>query len=101
MKSKNIPYEQRKSTIISTYTNINIQNSTNDIRIKLISHTIKIWERVILNQLRLRHGTHIIENQFDFMPRRFAIEASDLLITKIDEEILEKSKRFTYCFYHF
>ena len=55
----------------------------------------------MLNQLRLRHGTHIIENQFDFMPRRFAIEASDLLITKIDEEILEKSKRFTYCFYHF
>ena len=40
-----------------------------------------------MNILRLRHGTHIAENQFDFMPKGSTIEANDLLITKIDEDI--------------
>ena len=40
-----------------------------------------------MNKLRLRHGTHIAKNQFDFMPRRSTIKANDLLITKIDEDI--------------
>ena len=30
-----------------------------------MSHTMKIWERVI--ELRLRQETHVIENQFGFM----------------------------------
>lgn len=45
--------------------------------IKLLSHTMKLWERVI--ERRLRRETRVSENQFGFMPGRSSIEAIHLL----------------------
>jgi len=43
----------------------------------LLSHMMKLWERVI--ERRLRKDVSISENQFGFMPRRSTIEAIYLL----------------------
>ncbi|GKB64330.1 retrovirus-related pol polyprotein LINE-1 [Tanacetum coccineum] len=45
--------------------------------IKLLSHTMKLWERVI--ERRLRRETKVSENQFCSMPRRSMTEAIHLL----------------------
>ena len=45
--------------------------------IKLMCHTMKLWERVI--EQRLRHEITISENQFGFMPERSTMEAIYLL----------------------
>nr|GEU95585.1 hypothetical protein [Tanacetum cinerariifolium] len=45
--------------------------------IKLISHTMKLYERVI--ERRLRKKTSVFENQFGFMPGRSSIEAIHLI----------------------
>ena len=42
-----------------------------------MSHTMKLWERVI--ERRLRRTTNVSKNQFGFMPRRSTMEAIFLL----------------------
>jgi hypothetical protein len=42
-----------------------------------MSHTMKLWERIIKH--RLRDVTNVIENQFDFMPRRSTMETIFLI----------------------
>ena len=54
-----------------------IQDYLNYRGINLMSHTMKLWERVIKH--RLRHHAMIVENQFGFMPGRSIIEAIHLL----------------------
>ena len=54
-----------------------IQSYTNYRGIKLMCHTMKLWERVI--EQRLRRETTISDNQFDFMPGRSTMEAIYLL----------------------
>ena len=59
------------------YKNIrDIQSCTNR-GIKLMCHTMKLWERVIKHMLR--HETTISYNQFGFMPKRSTMEAIYLL----------------------
>ena len=54
---------------MSLYKNkCDIQDCSNYRRIKLISHTIKFWERII--EHHLRHHVKIVENQFGFMSGR-------------------------------
>ncbi|KAH1202758.1 Craniofacial development protein 2 [Glycine max] len=60
MRSKRMPEEWRRST-----------------GVKLMSHTMKLWERVI--ERRLRKETQVTENQFGFMPGRSTMEAIYLL----------------------
>ena len=52
-----------------------------------MSHTIKLWERVI--EQRLRGTTQISTNQFGFMPRRSTIEAI-FLIRQVMERFEEQ-----------
>jgi len=42
-----------------------------------MSHTMKLWEKVI--ERRLRKETHVTDNQFGFMPERLTMEAIYLL----------------------
>ncbi|KAG5594303.1 hypothetical protein H5410_035535 [Solanum commersonii] len=49
-----------------------IQNCNNYRGIKLLSHTMKIWERVV--EMRVRKGVSISENQFGFMPGLILID---------------------------
>ncbi|KAL5183942.1 LINE-1 retrotransposable element ORF2 protein [Glycine soja] len=78
MRSKRMPEEWRRSTLVPIYKNKgDIQNCANYRGIKLMSHTMKLWERVI--EQRLRKETQVTENQFGFMPGRSTMEAIYLL----------------------
>jgi hypothetical protein len=73
-----MPDEWRRSTLVPIFKNKrDIQSCTNYRGIKLMSHTIKLWERVI--EHHLRGMTHITTNQFGFMPGRSTIEAIFLI----------------------
>ena len=61
-----------------------VQSCTNYRGIKLMSHTMKLWERVI--EHRLRRVTSVTQNQFGFMPGRSTMEAI-FFNTTIDGEI--------------
>lgn len=53
MRSKHISDEWRRNTLVSIYKNKeDIQNYPNYREIKLMSHTMKLWERVIGQRLR-------------------------------------------------
>ncbi|KAH1210522.1 LINE-1 retrotransposable element ORF2 protein [Glycine max] len=78
MRSKRMSEEWRRSTLVPIYKNKgDIQNCANYRGIKLMSHTMKLWERVI--EQRLRKETQVTENQFGFMPGRSTMEAIYLL----------------------
>ena len=50
----------------------NVQSCSNYRGIKLISHTMKLWERVV--EARLRREVTISEQQYGFMPRKSATD---------------------------
>lgn len=56
--------------------------------IKLMSHMMKLWERVV--KQRLRQGTSILENQFGFMPGRSTTEAIYLMRKMMERYRSEK-----------
>jgi hypothetical protein len=66
-----------------------VHSCTNYRGIKLISHTMKLWERII--QHRLRGVTNVTENQFGFMPGRSTMEAI-FLIRQLMERYKEQKK---------
>ena len=58
LDDKNMPEEQRKSTLIPIFINKgDVQNCSGYRGIKLMSHTMKIWERV--KQRRPREEVNI------------------------------------------
>lgn len=60
LRTKKIPDEWRKNIMVPIYKNKgDIQNCTNYHGIKLMSHTMKLWERVI--EHRLRRETRVFE----------------------------------------
>ena len=76
--TEKIPNQWRKSTLVPLYKNKgDIKNYSNYRGIKLMYHTMKLWERVI--EHRLRQNVTISENQFGFTPRRSTTEAIHLL----------------------
>ena len=61
--------EWRRSAVVPIYKKKgDIQNCTNYCGIKLVSHTMKLWERIV--EQRLKQKTKISENQIGFMLRR-------------------------------
>ena len=73
-----MPQEWRHSVIIPLYKNKgDAQNCNNYRGVKLLSHTMKLWERVIEGSLRAT--VEISDNQFGFRPARSTIEAIHLL----------------------
>ena len=77
-KTAKMPQEWRYSTIIPLYKNKgDAQNCNNYRGIKLLTHTMKLWERVI--EGRLRAIVEISENQFGFRPGRSTMEAIHLV----------------------
>jgi Reverse transcriptase (RNA-dependent DNA polymerase) len=70
--------EWRRSILVPIFKNKgDIQSFTNYRGIKLMSHTMNLWERVI--EHRLRNLITVSKNQFSFMPRRSTIEAIFLI----------------------
>jgi hypothetical protein len=77
-RSNKMPDEWRRSILVPIFKNKgDIQSCTNYRGIKLMSHTMKFWERVI--EHRLRKLTTVSKNQFGFMPERSTMEAIFLI----------------------
>jgi len=77
-RTAKMPEEWRSSTVIPLYKNKGDIQDCNSFRgINLLSHTMKLWKRVI--ERRLRKDVSISENQFGFMLSRSTIEAIYLL----------------------
>ena len=90
LRSKKMPEEWRKSTLVPLFKNKgDIQNCSNYRGIKLMSHTMKLWERVI--ERRLRCETTVTQNQFGFMPGRSTMEAI-FLLRRLMERYRENKK---------
>ena len=86
-RSNKMPDEWR-SILVPIYKNKeDIQSCTNFRGIKLMSHTMKLWERVI--EHRLRAITQVSMNQFGFMPERSTMEVI-FLIRQVIERYREK-----------
>ena len=85
-----IPEEWRRSTLIPVYKNKGDTQACGNYRgIKLLSHTIKLWERVI--EKRIRQEVLIREHEFGFMPGRSTTEAIHVL-RRLMEKYREENK---------
>ena len=92
-RSNKMPDEWR-SILVPIYKNKgDIQSCTNYRGIKLMSHTMKLWERVI--EHRLRAITWVSMNQFGFMPGRSTMEAI-FLIRQVMKRYREKDLRMVF-----
>uniref|UniRef100_A0A453CPX0 Reverse transcriptase domain-containing protein n=1 Tax=Aegilops tauschii subsp. strangulata TaxID=200361 RepID=A0A453CPX0_AEGTS len=77
-RANKMPEEWRRSILVPIYRGI-----------KLMSHTMKLWERVI--EHRLRRMTSVTKNQFGFMPGRSTMEAI-FLVRQLMERYREQKK---------
>ena len=81
-----IPTEWRESFLVPIYKEKgDIQDCPNYRGIKLMSHTMKLWERIM--DLRIREETSIGEEQFGFMPGKGTTDAVFIL-----RQIMEKHR---------
>ncbi|KAK3571553.1 hypothetical protein QTP86_013185 [Hemibagrus guttatus] len=74
LESEKMPEEWRRSVLVPIFKNKGDVQSCSSYRgIKLMSHTIKLWERVV--EARLRKVVEICEQQYGFMPRKSTTDA--------------------------
>jgi hypothetical protein len=84
MIQETMPNSWRNSTLVPIYKNKgDIQECGNYRAIKLLPHTMKLWERVV--DKRIRQETDISENQFGFMPGRSTTDAIFALRTLVEK----------------
>ncbi|KAK3542928.1 hypothetical protein QTP70_007300 [Hemibagrus guttatus] len=74
LESERMPEEWRRSVLVPIFRNKgDVQSCSNYRGIKLMSHTMKLWERVV--EARLRKVVEICEQQYGFMPRKSTTDA--------------------------
>ncbi|KAK3570610.1 hypothetical protein QTP86_023799, partial [Hemibagrus guttatus] len=74
LESERMPEEWRRSVLVPIFKNKGeVQIFSNYRGIKLMSHTMKLWERVV--EARLRKVVEICEQQYGFMPRKSTTDA--------------------------
>ncbi|KAK3516660.1 hypothetical protein QTP70_021999 [Hemibagrus guttatus] len=74
LESERMPEEWRRSMLVPIFKNKgDVQSCSNFRGIKLMSHTMKLWERVV--EARLRKVVEICEQQYGFMPRKSTTNA--------------------------
>ncbi|KAK3547070.1 hypothetical protein QTP86_009563 [Hemibagrus guttatus] len=74
LESERTPEEWRRSVLVPIFKNKgDVQSCSNYRGIKLMSHTMKLWERVV--EARLRKVVEICEQQYGFMPRKSTTDA--------------------------
>ena len=89
-RANKMPEEWRRSILVPIFKNKGgVHSCTNYRGIKLMSHTMKLWERVI--EHRLRRLTSVTKNQFGFMPGRSTMEAI-FLVRQLMERYREQKK---------
>ncbi|KAK3555393.1 hypothetical protein QTP86_015682 [Hemibagrus guttatus] len=74
LESERMPEEWRRSVLVPIFKNKgDVQSCSNYRGIKLMSHTMKVWEGVV--EARLRKVVEICEQQYGFMPRKSTTDA--------------------------
>ncbi|KAK3559749.1 hypothetical protein QTP86_020747, partial [Hemibagrus guttatus] len=74
LESERMPEEWRRSVLVPIFKNKgDVQSCSNYRGIKLMSHTMKVWKRVV--EARLRKVVEICEQQYGFMPRKCTTDA--------------------------
>ncbi|KAK3542003.1 hypothetical protein QTP86_010272 [Hemibagrus guttatus] len=74
LESERMPEEWRRSVLVPIFKNKgDVQSCSNYRGIKLMSHTMKLWERVV--EARLRKVVEVCEQQYGFMPRKSTTDA--------------------------
>jgi len=77
-RSNKMPEEWRRSILVPIFKNKgDVQSCNNYHGIKLMSHMMKLWERVI--EHRLRRVISVTQNQFGCMPGRSTMEVIFLI----------------------
>ena len=92
--SEKMPSEWRRSILVPVYKNKgDAQDCGNYRGIKLMSHTMKLWERVI--DTRLRQEINICEQQYGFMPGKSTTDA--LFALRMLMEKYREGQRELHC----
>ncbi|KAK3540283.1 hypothetical protein QTP70_029609, partial [Hemibagrus guttatus] len=74
LESERMPEEWRRSVLVPIFKNKgDVQSCSNYRGIKLMSYSMKLWERVV--EARLRKVVEICEQQYGFMPRKSTTDA--------------------------
>ncbi|KAK3529758.1 hypothetical protein QTP86_003031 [Hemibagrus guttatus] len=74
LESERMPEEWRRSVLVPIFKNKgDVQSCSNYRRIKLMSHTMKLWERIV--EARLRKVVEICEQKYGFMPSKSTTDA--------------------------
>ncbi|KAK3531799.1 hypothetical protein QTP70_029737, partial [Hemibagrus guttatus] len=74
LESERMPEEWRRSVLVPIFKNKgDVQSCSNYRGIKLMNHTMKLWERVV--EARLRKVVEICEQQYGFMPIKSTTDA--------------------------
>jgi hypothetical protein len=78
VRTNKMSNEWRRNTLIPIYKNKgDVQNCVDYREIKLMGHTMKLWEMMI--ERRLKKENRVTDNQFDFMSEWSSMEAMYLL----------------------
>jgi hypothetical protein len=89
-QSNKMPDEWRRSILVPIFKNKgDVQSCTSYRGVKLRSHTMKLWERII--EHHLRGVSNVTKNQFGFMPGRSSVDAI-FLTRQLMERCREQKK---------
>ena len=95
MESERMPEEWRDSILIPIFKNKgDVQSCSNYRGIKLISHSMKLWERVV--ERRLRSELKFSEQQYGFMPGKSTTDAL-FALRVLMEKYREAQKNELHC----
>ncbi|KAK3531996.1 hypothetical protein QTP86_002517, partial [Hemibagrus guttatus] len=94
LESERMPEEWRRSVLVPIFKNKgDVQSCSNYRGIKLMSHTMKVWERVV--EARLRKVVEICEQQYGFMPRKSTTDA--IFALRISMEKYRDGQKELHC----
>lgn len=87
----------RRYTVVLIYKSEgDVQDYYNYREIKLMSHIMKLWEKVI--KIHIRRCTSILENQFEFIPERSTMETV-YIIRKVIEYYRARKTDYTWFYW--
>ncbi|XP_051780043.1 uncharacterized protein LOC127526921 [Erpetoichthys calabaricus] len=94
LESERMPEEWRRSVLVPIFKNKeDVQDCSNYRGIKLMSHSMKLWERVV--EAKLRSEVMISEQQYGFMPRKSTTDA--MFALRMLMEKFREGQKWLYC----